>query len=53
MIIIAKTGEKITLNLEGAQLLTKDTTKGNLLVEIRDKEGNFVGLVVDPQAILS
>ncbi len=52
MIIYTKSGDKVTLSVEGASLLTRDSPRGNLLVEIRDKDGNFIGLVQDPQAIL-
>lgn len=52
MIIHTASGREITLNVDTPQLLTKHTPKGTLLVEIRDKDGNFIGLVQDPQAIL-
>ena len=52
MIIHTASGKEITLSVESPQLLTRHTPKGTLLVEIRDKDGNFLGLVQDPQAIL-
>lgn len=51
MIIYTKSGHRVELLME-AVLLTRNTEKGNLLVEIRDSEGKTVGLFLDPQAIV-
>lgn len=51
MLVHTKSGREITLSLEGYSLLTTRTDKG-ILVEIRDKEGNLVGILDSPQMVL-
>jgi hypothetical protein len=51
MLVITKSGHKINLELDGT-VLTRETERGNLLVDIRDTDGKTVGLFLDPQAIV-
>lgn len=51
MTVYTKSGIRVDIMTE-VTLLTRNTEKGSLLVEIRDQEGKTIGLFLDPQAIV-